>query len=164
MPNNDTTATATTTRTSADNVQDFEIEARGILANIAKDIKEAFKDMSAIVVVTAVAETEAQLDLAMPHAEFKKEIGTRITSMAVTRMEIDGDVYNLLPAKGNNPEIRNEVIKEHKENIALATENWKKFLDGIVTIVEIGADMANVDLPNARSRRLHTYAQPPLTR
>ncbi len=162
MPTNGTTTT--TTKTSGDDVKDFEIEARGILANIANDIKEAFKDMTAVVVVTAVAETDAQLDLAMPHAEFKKEIGSKITSMAVTRMEIDGDVYNLIPAKGNDPEIRNEVIKEHKENIVRATENWKKFIDGIVTIVEIGADMANIELPNARSKRFQTFAQPPLTR
>jgi hypothetical protein len=164
MPNNDTTTTTTST-TSVDDLEAFQVEARDILTNIAKDIKEAFKDLTAVVVVTAVADTEVQLTLARPDREFDQEIATKITSMALTRMEIDGDVYNLIPAKGNDPEIRNEVIKEHKQNIALATENWRKFIEGILTIVEVGADMANVSLPNARSRRLlQTYAQPPLTR
>jgi hypothetical protein len=116
-------------------------------------------------VVTAAAETDAQLTLAMPNGKFDDpNIRTKITAMALTRMEIEGDVYTLLPAKGNDPEIRAEIIKEHKVNIALATENWKKFIDGILTIVEIGADMADVNLPNIRSRIMQIHAQPPLTR
>jgi hypothetical protein len=162
--NNDKATTATSTTTTEDDIEAFQSEARSILKNIAEDIKEAFQDLRAIVVVTAVAETDAQLTLANPEAEFDEALRTKITSMALTRMEIEGDVYNLIPAKGNDPELRNELIKEHKENIVLATENWKKFIEGIVTIVEVGAEIANVNLPNIRSRRLQTFAQPPLTR
>lgn len=157
--------TAAAEATSVDNAQAFEVEARKILDNIAKDLREAFEDLTAIVVVTAVAETSAQLALAVPSGKFDDpKISTKITAMALTRMEIDGDVYNLIPAKGIDPEIRNEVIKEHKENLSLARENWKRFIDGIVTIVEIGADMANYPLPNLRSRTMQVHAQPPLTR
>jgi hypothetical protein len=155
--------TARTTKvTSVDNELDFKVEAKKILDNVAKDFREAFEDLTAVVVVTAAAETDAQLTLAMPNGKFEDpNIRTKITAMALTRMEIEGDVYNLIPAKGTDPEIRAEVIKEHKQNIALATENWKKFIDGILTIVEIGADMADVSLPNIRSRIMQIHAQPP---
>jgi len=120
--------------------------------------------LTAIVVVTAAADTDAQLTLATRNGKFDDpNIRTKITAMALTRMELEGDVYTLLPAKGNDPEIRAEVIKEHKQNIALATENWKKFIDGVLTIVEIGADMADISLPNVRSRMMQIHAPPPLT-
>ena len=120
--------------------------------------------MTAIVVVTAATETDAQLTLATQSGKFDDpNIRTKITARALTRMELGGDVYTLLPAKGNDPEIRAEIIKEHKQNIALATENWKKFIDGILTIVEIGADMADISLPNVRSRMMQIHTQPPLT-
>jgi len=167
MANNETAATTTTTTTRATSVDkglDFKVEARKILDNVAKDFREAFEDLTAVVVVTAAAETDAQLTLAMHNGKFDDpNIRTKITAMALTRMEIEGDVYTLLPAKGTDPEIRAEVIKEHKENVALATENWKKFIDGILTIVEIGADMADVNLPNIRSRIMQIHAHPPLT-
>jgi hypothetical protein len=164
MANNETAARTTKEVTSVDNGLDFKVEAKKILDNVAKDFREAFEDLTAVVVVTAAAETDAQLTLAMRNGKFDDpNIRTKITAMALTRMEIEGDVYTLLPAKGNDPEIRAEVIKEHKVNIALATENWKKFIDGILTIVEIGADMADVNLPNIRSRIMQIHAQPPLT-
>jgi len=36
-------------------------------------------------------------------------------------------------------------------------------IDGVLTIVEIGADMADISLPNVRSRMMQIHAQPPLT-
>jgi hypothetical protein len=157
--------TTTTEVTSSDMALDFKVEAKKLLDNVAADLREAFEDLTAVVVVTAAAEVDAQLTLAMPSGRFDDpNIRTKITAMALTRMEIDGDVYNVIPAKGNDPEIRAEIIKEHKQNIALATENWKKFIDGILTIVEVGADMADVSLPNVRSRVMQVYAPPPLNR
>jgi hypothetical protein len=155
-------AARTTKLTSVDNELDFKVEAKKILDNVAKDLREAFEDLTAIVVVTAVAETDAQLTLATQSGKFDDpNIRTKITAMALTRMELEGDVYTLLPAKGNDPEIRAEIIKEHKQNIALATENWRKFIDGVLTIVEIGADMADISLPNVRSRMMQIHGPPP---
>jgi hypothetical protein len=148
--------------TSAENGQDFAAEAEKILQTIAVDIRRALEDLSAVVVVTAAADTDAQVNLALPEGKFDQTITSKITAMALTRMEIDGDVYTLIPSKSNEPEIREEIIKLHKDNVALATQNWKNFIDGILTIVEIGASMANVRLPNIRSRSIP--AQPALVR
>ena len=144
--------------------RDFAAEAEQILYNVAKDIRIALQDLSAVVVVTAAANTDAQITLAMKEGKFDKEIATNITSMALTRMEIDGDVYTLIPAKGNDPEIREEVMKEHKQNITLATQNWNNFIDGLLKIVQIGASMAQVDIPLNLLARPTIPVQPAFTR
>ena len=136
---------------------DFEAEGRKLLDNIIKQIAEAFEDLKAVVVVTAAVDTDAQISFNPKDAKLDswkqlENIKTKITAMASTRMELDGDVYALIPAKSNEPDIRQELLTLHKENVELATENWKKFLDGVLTVVEIGADMAGVTLPNARTR------------
>lgn len=159
------TGTAGAQATSADIAQDFEVEAKKLLNNIGKSLQEAFADLSALVVVTAVAETSAQIAFGLRNVNFDDQsISTKITAMALTKMDIDGDVYHLIPSKSVDPEIRNEIIKEHKENLTLSKENWKSFIDSIATIVQIGADMANHPLPNLRSRSIQVYSQPSLAR
>jgi hypothetical protein len=143
---------------------DFVAEAQKILYNVAKDLREAFKDLTAVVVVTAAADTNAQIKLALKNAEFNTEIASNVTSMALTRMELDGDVYSMIPAKGNDPEIRAEVMAEHKQNIALATQNWNNFIDGVLKVVQIGATMAKVDIPFELLSRPAVPVQPALTR
>jgi hypothetical protein len=152
---NETTAAKITL---GDNGLGFEAEAKKLLDNIVSQVGEAFADFKAIVVITAAADTDTQINFNMKNAEFSEDIKTKITTMASTRMEIDGDIYAMIPAKTTDPEIRQEVITLHRENVALATENWKKFLEGVLTIVEIGADLAGIKLPNARSRLMATIS------
>jgi hypothetical protein len=45
-------------------------------------------------------------------------------------MEVDGDVYTIMTAKSSDPEIREEIMRLHKDNIELATRNWKNFVQG----------------------------------
>jgi hypothetical protein len=151
------------------NGRGLQADANKLLEKIVTQIEEAFEDFKAVVVVTAAADTDAQVKFNIKHGDFSQEIQAKITAMASTRMDVDGDVYTMIPAKTNEPEIRQEVMTLHKQNIALATENWKKFLDGVLTIVEIGADIANIELPNVRNRMLTTIspsvsALPPVTR
>jgi hypothetical protein len=151
--------------TSIDITQAIEVEGKKILDNIAGALQKGFEDLSALVVVTAVVETSAQIAFGLKDVKFDDQtISTKITAMALTKLELDGDVYHLIPPKTIEAEIRAEVIKEHKENLALSKENWKNFIDGIATIVQIGADMANHPLPNLRSRSMQVYTQPSLTR
>jgi hypothetical protein len=147
----------------------FEAEAKKVLDNIITQIGEAFEDLKAVVVVTAAVDTDAQISFNPKDAKLDswkqlENIKTKITAMASTRMELDGDVYALIPAKSNEPDIRQELLTLHRENVELATENWKKFLDGVLTVVEIGADIAGVTLPNFRTRIMATVnprASPP---
>jgi hypothetical protein len=132
----------------------YTIEAEEILRTISENIRKAMEDLSALVVVTAAADTSVQMKLAMPDGKFDETITTKIIAMALTRMEIDGDVYNIIPAKSNEPDIRDEVMRLHKDNIELATRNWKNFVDGIQSIVEIAANIAGVRLPNSRAKSL----------
>lgn len=157
--------TAAAKATSPDIAQDFDVEAKKLLNNIGNALQEAFADLSALVVVTAVAETSAQIAFGLRNVNFDDQsISTKITAMALTKIEIDGDVYHLIPAKNIDPEIRNEVINEHKANLTLSKENWKSFIDSVATIVQIGADLAGVSLPNLRPRAMQVYSQPSLTR
>jgi hypothetical protein len=141
----------------------YTIEAEEVLRTISENIRKAIEDISALVVVTAAADTSVQMKLAMPDGKFDESITTKITAMALTRMEIDGDVYNIIPAKSNEPEIREEVIRLHKDNIELATRNWKNFVDGIQSIVEIAANIAGVRLPNSRAKSLVATQTPLVT-
>ncbi len=138
----------------------YTIEAEEVLRSISENIRRAIEDISALVVVTAAADTSVQMKLAMPDGKFDESITTKITAMALTRMEIDGDVYTIIPAKSNEPDIREEVLRLHKDNIELATRNWKNFVDGIQSIVEIAANIAGVRLPNSRAKSLVTTQIP----
>lgn len=140
----------------------YTSEAEEVLRSITESIRKAFEDISAIVVVTAAADTSVQIRLALPDGKFDESITTKITAMALTRMELDGDVYTIIPAKSNEPEIRDEVMRLHKDNIELATRNWKNFVDGIQSIVEIAASIAGVRLPNNRAKSLIATHTPPL--
>jgi hypothetical protein len=140
----------------------YTSEAEEVLRSITESIRKAFEDISAIVVVTAAADTSVQIRLAMPDGKFDESITTKITAMALTRMELDGDVYTIIPAKSNEPEIRDEVMRLHKDNIELATRNWKNFVDGIQSVVEIAANIAGVRLPNNRAKPLIATHTPPL--
>jgi hypothetical protein len=75
-------------------------------------------------------------------------------------MEIDGDVYTIMPAKSSDPEIREEIMRLHKDNIELATRNWKNFVQGKQPIVEIAANIAGIRLPNNRPRSLISTQTP----
>jgi hypothetical protein len=142
------------------NGRGLEADANKLLGKIVTQIEQAFEDFKAVVVVTAAADTDAQVKFNIKHGDFNQEIQAKISAMASTRMDIDGDVYTMIPGKTNDPEIRQEVMTLHRQNIALATENWKKFLDGVLTIVEIGADIAGLELPNVRNRLLTTISPP----
>jgi hypothetical protein len=138
----------------------YTIEAEEVLRTISENIRKAIEDLSAIVVVTAAADTSVQIKLAMPDGKFDESITTKITAMALTRMELDGDVYTIIPTKSSEPEIREEVMRLHKDNIELATRNWKNFVEGIQSIVEIAANIAGVKLPNSRAKPMMTMHTP----
>ena len=144
-----------------------EAAARKFADDLMKQIKEGFEDIQAIVVWTAAANTDAQIDFNMKKGDPDTDkLKTKITAMASTRIEVDGDVSYMIPAETTEPRIRQEVITLHKENIALAMENSKKLLDTVLTMIEIMGEIAGLNLPDFRKRLMdaqnHSVIVPPV--
>lgn len=115
--------------------------------DIKKDLQTQFEDITNIEVITAVAE-----DITPPQGqitnmeELKKVTVKNIAYYARTTMQLDGDIYTLLPS-GTDPQIRDQVLKIHEENVKTAVENWNNLARVTFTGFIIVAGLLNVQVP-----------------
>jgi hypothetical protein len=109
--------------------------------DIKKSLQTQFEDITNIEVITAVAE-----DITPPPGqitdmeELKKVTVKNISYYARTTMQLDGDIYTLLPS-GTDLQLREQVLEIHKENIKAAVENWNNLARVTFTGVIIVAGM-----------------------
>jgi hypothetical protein len=124
---------------------DFAAEGRKLANKILTQIEQAVNDVKALVVFTAAVHPDAQIDNNLKDGIVDlSNLKGKVTAMASTRIEIDGDISAMIPAESNAPEIRQQLMELHRENLALAQENVKRLLNTLLTFVEIGASIANV--------------------
>ncbi len=109
--------------------------------DIKKSLQTQFEDITNIEVITAVAE-----DITPPPGqitdmeELKKVTVKNISYYARTTMQLDGDIYTLLPS-GTDLQLREQVLEIHKENTKAAVENWNNLARVSFTGVIIVAGM-----------------------
>lgn len=62
-------------------------------------------------------------------------------------MQLDGDIYTLLPAAGADPQTRDQVLKIHGENLKTAVQNWNNLASVAFRGVILVAKIAGADVP-----------------
>jgi hypothetical protein len=124
---------------------DFAAEGRKLANKILTQIEQAVNDVKALVVFTAAVHPDAQIDNNLKDGIVDlSNLKGKVTAMASTRIEIDGDISAMIPTESTAPEIRQQLMELHRENLALAQENVKRLLNTLLTFVEIGASIAKV--------------------
>jgi hypothetical protein len=156
--------------TEQGNKIDFVARGQMLADKIVKQIEEAVDDVKALVVFTAAVHPDAQIENNLKGGVVNWDnLKAKVTAMASTRIEIDGDISAMIPAESNAPEIRQQLMELHRENLALAQQNVKRLLDTLLTFVEIGAKFAGIkgkdlqDLSKIKETIDHQATIPPAT-
>jgi hypothetical protein len=124
-------------------VDSFETGAKKFADDLIDQIKKAFDDIQSLVIITAAASTDAQLDFNIKKGDWDTEkLKAKVSAMCSTNIRITGDISYMIPAETNDPRIRQEVIALHKENIAVAIANSRKLLNTVLTMVDVAAEIA----------------------
>lgn len=126
------------------------ISGQNVLNIITTKIGEGLDDLSAVVVMTARADINTDIKLT-PSGEIEKNISLNAKLLAMTRVGLDGDIVGLIPGENIDPQSRAEIMKIHDKNVEMGINNWNHFIDGILKIVRIAADLAGHTLPNSFS-------------
>jgi hypothetical protein len=99
-------------------------------------IGDQIQDLTNVEIITAAAGT------ASIKIDSTKEILDELTKakaqvLARTRIELDGDIVMLLPTDPQSgAKINKDIMDIHKETTAVAVENWKSFLNMIVSLID----------------------------
>ena len=128
-----------------------ENSQRGLLDDIFAKITDQLKDLSYVEVITASGSPEVKIDSG------KENILDAITPLEIlarTKIELDGDIVVILPTSKINGELKinQEIMKIHKENVEVAVQNWKSFMDTILNAVSLIAELAGLDKPDIQAR------------
>jgi len=125
-------------------LDDFQTASKKFADELVDQIKKAFDDIQSLVIITAAASTDAQLDFNIKKGEWDTEkLKAKVNAMCSTNMRITGDISYMIPAETNDPRIRQEVITLHKENIAVAIANSRKLLNTVLTMIDVAAEIAD---------------------
>lgn len=99
-------------------------------------IGDQLQDLTYVEVITAACNTAAILiDSGKDILEELSKANAQV--LARTRIEHDGDIIMLLPTEPqNNAKINKDIMDIHKESTTVAVENWKSFLNVIVSLID----------------------------
>jgi hypothetical protein len=138
--NNNTTSSSITDTNITDTGNTKPEEKKGLFDNFLDTIRKEIRDLSYIEVVTAIGDVKANVN---PDAELvilglNKD--AEVTIKARTRIELDGDVMVWLPVNKKEQEgeitINQQIMDIHKENVALAVQNWNQFITNIFEVLK----------------------------
>jgi hypothetical protein len=132
-------------------VKTTENDQRSLLDNIFAKITDQLKDLSYVEVITAKGSPDVKIDSGKENV---LEALNTVEILARTKIELDGDIITVLPITKVNGEdkINQEIMKVHKENVEVAVQNWKSFMDTILNAVSLIADLAGMGKTDIRAR------------
>jgi hypothetical protein len=81
----------------------------------------------------------------------EKNVSISAKLVAMTRLGLDGDIVELIPGENIDAQTRTEIMRIHDKNVETGINNWNNFVDGMLKIVRIAADLAGIPLPNSFS-------------
>jgi len=118
--------------------------------NLGKTINHALKDLSAIVVVTAKANTDTAITINTTSGEIEvPKIAAKLNAM--TSIGLDGDYVDVTPDESVDAQRKAEIMQRHDRNVERAVDTWNNFVNGVVQLVRIAADLSDRPLPNSFS-------------
>jgi hypothetical protein len=115
------------------------------LSSFFGKIGKQLEDITYLEVLTTGADT-SKLRLTKEKPEIDDalmDLG-EVSILARTRIELDGDIAVLLPLKGSTEEasINNEIMDVHRENVKVALENWRGFMNAAIEAAKTVAVIA----------------------
>ena len=119
------------------------------LNNFFGKIGDQLEDLTYVSIITGAGNTFAKIDPGSNDivGELEKN---QITILARTHIELDGDITVIVPTKdGQGVTINQEILTIHKENTVTAVTNWNNFMNMIMDVIKIIAQLAgmkNVDI------------------
>ena len=121
-----------------------------VFGTLSKTINDGLVDLSAVVIRTAWAKMDTDIKIIAKTGELKddeKEIDVRLG--ALTSIGLDGDILEVIPPENVDAQKRAEIMQIHDKNVERGVNNWNNFVDGIIKIVRIAADLSGHSLPNS---------------
>ena len=100
-------------------------------------IKDQLQDLSYVEIATAIAQEPGTISIDSSANNMVLELHQKGAAIQVrTRIELDGDIFMILPedAQGS-AKINTDVLNIHKDNTAVAVQNWKSFLNMIIDLI-----------------------------
>ena len=124
---------------------------RGLLDNIFAKITDQLKDLSYVEVITAKGSPDVKIDT---EKENVIDALKTVEILARTKIELDGDIVMVLPMTKINgaDKINEEIMKVHKENVEVAVQNWKSFMETILNAVTLIAQLSGLTKTDIRAR------------
>ena len=100
-------------------------------------IRDQLEDLTYVEIVTAAAVSPGIIiDPAAVHV-IEELNRNNAGILARTRIELDGDILVILPSDPQGgAKIDKDVLAIHKENTAVAVENWKNFLNMMIALID----------------------------
>jgi hypothetical protein len=114
------------------------------LNNFFGKIGDQLEDLTYVSIITGTGNTYARIDPASDDiiAELEKN---QITILARTNIELDGDITVIVPTKdGQGVTVNQEIMTIHKENTSIAVTNWNNFMNMIIQVIKIIAELAGM--------------------
>jgi hypothetical protein len=129
--------------TREEKVIETEKNQTGFLDEIFDKVRDQLKDISYVEVITATGDAELKID---PQKDNVLDAITTLNIRARTTIELDGDIVMIIPTSKINGELKIDeaIMKIHKENVDAAVQNWKSFLNTILSAIELIAHLAGL--------------------
>jgi hypothetical protein len=107
-------------------------------------ISDQLQDLTYVDVLT-VSSGDVFINIDTKAPDIKDELKkNRFKILAETKIELDGDIVLVLPMSDSEGKINKEVLDIHKENVAIAVQNWNNVLRMIVEIIRAFAGFAGL--------------------
>ena len=121
-----------------------------MLDNIFAKLTDQLKDLTYVEVITAKGSPGVKIEDRDDVLDALKNVEI----LARTKIELDGDIVMVLPMTKINGEdkIDQEIMTVHKENVDVAVQNWKSFMDTILNAVSLIAELAGMGKTDIRKR------------
>jgi hypothetical protein len=147
MANGETTKPSITTAANLEPSRNAS--GQNVFETLSTRINQGLGDLSAIVIITARAKMDTEITINPSTGEVTpiKDIGAKLA--ALTSIGLDGDIVELVPDESIDAQKRAELMQRHDGNVERGVKNWNNFVDGVIKIVRIAADLSGRSLPNS---------------
>jgi len=135
--------------TASDSQPRTNANGQDIFETLSARINDGLADISAILIITAKAKTDTDITISPTTGEVKKDKDIVARLSAMTSIGLDGDIVEVIPDDSVDAQKRGEVMQIHDKNVERGVNNWNNFVDGIVKIVRIAADLSGRSLPSS---------------
>jgi hypothetical protein len=117
----------------------------GLFARFFGKIGRQLEDLTYVEVITAAGDTKTQID---PEADNILSTLNKVSVVARTRIELDGDILEIVPTdQGGEAKINKDIMDIHKENVDAAVQNWTNFMKTILQVVELMSSITGLAKP-----------------